>query len=150
MKFKEFVNKSEALDIKNTLSKIPKKHFLSIKDYKVSFESGEVLKGDSKHIGFIDEKNKKIKIASPWYYSKEFTLLHEIAHSVWKNLDKKQKQKWKEIVKVFSNKDVNKEAKKSLNQNDEEIFCMCYANFYSKHKLLTYDEKTCKDFIKNL
>lgn len=154
MKFKEFISKSDRHDVNNVLQKLPKKHYNLIKDYKISFESGSTLKKDKKHIGFIDEEKKLIKIAAPWYYSREFTLLHEVAHSVWKyELSNKNKKEWKEIVKLSKDKqksNITKEASKSLDQQEEEIFCMAYANYYSKHKILTYDNENYYKFIKNL
>lgn len=154
MKFQEFINKSDEFDIKKVLKNIPKKHYNLIKDYKISFEGGSTLKKDSGHIGFIDEEKKLIKIAAPWYYAREFTLLHEIAHSVWKHVvSDEQKKQWEKAVK--SNKkdqkeNLSKEASKSLDQNDEEIFCMTYANYYSKHKILTYNTEDYYKFIENL
>lgn len=133
---------NENTDVKKTLKKIPKKHFELIKKYKIHFEPNNTLKGDAKHIGFIDEKNKKIKIAAPWNYSREFTLLHEVAHAVWKYmLDRNDKKEWKKIVKNTKNKQ---------NQNDEELFCMAYANYYAKHKVEIHNHETWNEFIKNI
>lgn len=149
IKFKEFIKNSA--DFQKTINKIPKKHYNLIKDYNIKFESGDVVSNDKNYIGIIDEKNKIIKISCPWYYSREFTFLHEIAHSVWKHiLSDDNVKNWKQICKKYNIKNISKEAKKSLEQNSEEIFCMAYANFYTKHKLKTYDSKLFDNFIKSL
>lgn len=154
MNFKLFLENTEnySKDVKITLKRIPKKHYDLIKKYTIEFEPNNTLKGDSDHIGLIDEKNKKIKIAAPWNFSREFTILHEIAHAVYRELDKLKKKKWKDIVKKNTNKQIkeNPQAKNSLKQNAEEIFCHCYANFYAKHKNSTYNNKQWMNFIKSI
>lgn len=150
MNFKLFLENSEHYDsdIKKTLNKLPKKHCDLIKDYKIKFEHKNTLKNDLNHIGFIDEKNKIIKIAAPWNYGRSFTLLHEIAHAVWKYIvTTKQKKEWSEI---FEKQKKNMKKHESLDQSAEEIFAMAYANFYSKHKLLTYENKAWNSFISKL
>lgn len=149
MNFKLFLENSEHYnsDIKKTLNKLPKKHRDLIKNYQIKFEPKNTLKNDSNHIGLIDEKNKIIKIAAPWNYSRSFTLLHEIAHAVWKYVVKEdQKKQWNKIFKE-QKKNMKHD---SINQSAEEIFAMAYANFYSKHKLLTYDNKAWNFFISKL
>ena len=154
MKFKEFLKKTDRIDVEKALDKIPKSHHNLIKDYKISFEGESTLKGDSGHIGFIDEKKKIITIAAPWYYGREFTFLHEIAHAVWKHIvSEDQKKRWDKLIKSNKKKqkeNLSKEAAKSLDQKNEEIFCMVYANYYTKHKILTYNDKNYYNFIKNL
>lgn len=144
MNFKLYLEKTNlySLDIKKTLNKLPKKHYKLIKDYKIEFQPNNTLKGDSGHIGFIDEENKKITIAAPWNYGREFTLLHEVAHAVWKYVvSKEEKKEWSKIVKNTENKQ---------KQNDEELFCMAYANFYAKHKIEIHNHENWSVFIKNL
>lgn len=150
MNFKLFLESKEySKDIKNTLAKLPKDHSALIKGYKIEFQPNNTLKGDSEHIGFIDEENKKIRIAAPWNYGRCFTFLHEIAHAVWKyKVSTEKKKEWKELFASEKNK--IKTNKDSLNQNAEEIFAMCYANFYAKHKISTYENKKWNEFIKNL
>lgn len=146
MKFKQYLSDEEKKDVKNTLEKIPAHHAKLVKGYEISFQSSNSLKRDSKHIGFIDEENKKIVIASPWNYGREYTLLHEIGHAVWKYvLNEKMKAEWKKLVGKVRLKN-----KKDLSQNDEEIFCMCYAQHYAKNKLCKYDHEDLVNFVKNI
>lgn len=151
MNFKLFLESEEqkeySKDLKQTMKKLPKDHCVLIKGYKIKFEPTNTLKNDSEHIGFIDEEKKIIRIAAPWNYGRNFTLLHEIGHAVWnKKLDEKKKKEWNVLFK----KEKNKIKHKSLNQNAEEIFAMCYANFYSKHKILTYNNSKWMKFIDSL
>ena len=144
MNFKLFLEgvENHTKDVKKTLRKIPKKHYDLIKKYKIEFQPNNTLKGDSDHIGFIDEEKNKIKIAAPWNYGREFTLLHEIAHAVWKyKVSKEKKEEWEKIVKQTKNKQ---------NQNDEELFCMAYANYYAKHKVEIHNHENWNKFIKSL
>lgn len=153
MNFKLFLEKTEfyTQDVKKTLGKIPKDHANLIKNYKIKFEPENTLKNDSNHIGFIDEKNKKIRVAAPWNYSRSFTFLHEIGHAVWKyKLDEKQKKEWAKILKSTKEKqkkNLPKESRDALNQDVEEIFCMAYASKYSKHPIITYTNKDWDSFI---
>lgn len=148
MNFKIFLENLEAYskDVRQSIKKLPKKHADLIKGYKIKFEPNNTLKKDKKHVGFIDEEKKTITIAAPWNYGRNFTLLHEIAHAVWKYLGEEKKKEWKELFLREKKKMKNK----SLNQNYEEIFAMAYANFYSKHKLLTYENKSWNKFIKSI
>jgi hypothetical protein len=144
MNFKIFLENSEnySADVKETFKKLPRKHFSLIKDYKVEFEPNNTLEGDSGHIGFIDEEKKQIKIAAPWNYGREFTLLHEVGHAVWKYLvNQKKRKEWNEIVK---------QTKDKQKQNDEELFCMAYANYYAKHKIEIHNHENWNKFIKNI
>jgi len=148
MRFKEYIEKNESSleDMKKTLKKIPKKHYEIIKDYKIIFQSSGTLKNDDKHIGLIDEKNKTITVASPWNFSREFTLLHEIAHAVWQYLvSDKQKKEWTKIFKNTKSKN-----KKDLSQNEEEIFCMTYAQYYARNKLIKFNHENLLNFIKKI
>lgn len=146
MRFKQFISSEEKKDIARTLEKIPKAHAKLVKGYEISFQSSSCLKGDKGHVGFIDEESKKITIASPWNYGREYTLLHEIGHAVWKYvLDEKLKEEWKKILAK-----VKAKHKKDLSQNEEEIFCMCYAQHYAKNKLCKYDHKELDDFVSKI
>lgn len=143
MKFKQYISREERKDVERTLEKIPKSHARLIKGYEISFQPSNSLKGDEKHIGFIDEEKKKIVVSAPWNYGREYTFLHEIGHAVWKYaLDKKDKEEWKKILKKSRSKN-----KKDLSQNDEEIFCMSYAQHYARNKLVKYDHDELDDFI---
>lgn len=156
MDFKLFLENMEEYqkDIKNILKNIPKNHANLIKNYKINFEPTNTLKNDSDHIGFIDEENKIIKIAAPWNYSRCFTVLHEVAHAVYKyKLDKKLKKEWNEIVKNTKQKQkqsLPKKCQSAISQNSEELFCMAYASFYSKHSVNTYENKIWRNFIEKI
>lgn len=144
MDFKIYFEQSENCDgeVRKTLKKIPKKHKNLIKGYKIVFQSGPTLKGDGGHIGFIDEEKKRITIAAPWNYGREYTLLHEIAHAVWKYLvDEKRREEWKSIVK---------NTKEKQKQNAEELFCMAYANEYANHEHVIHTHEAWSKFIKRL
>jgi hypothetical protein len=146
MKFKQYISKQEQKDIQSTLEKIPRSHADLVKGYEISFQPSNCLKGDKGHIGFIDEEKKKIVISSPWNYGREYTLLHEVGHAVWKRyMDETKKSEWKKILGRVRLKN-----KKDFDQNDEEIFCMCYAQHYAKNKLCKYDHKELDKFISRI
>lgn len=147
MNFKQYMKESsDDEDVSKTLSKIPKSHSDLVRGYKIVFQPGNCLKGDDKHIGLIDEKNKTITIASPWNYGREYTLLHEVAHAVWKFLlSKKNKNEWKRLLEQEREK-----GKPHIRQNHEEIFCMTYAQYYAKNKLKKFDHPVLVNFISSL
>lgn len=148
MDFREYINESAEgqKDVKKTLGKIPRSHARLVDGYKFKFQPSNTLKGDDGHIGFIDEKNKTITIASPWNYGREYTLLHEVGHAVWKYvLDDEAKSKWKNLLAP-----VRKANRKDLNQNDEEIFCMTYAQVYANNKITKFDHGSLIDFVKKV
>jgi len=143
MNFKEFLEKADSTeaDVKESLGKLPKKHAALVKGYKFKFLSTNTL-SDGENIGFIDEEKKTITIASPWNYGREFTFLHEVGHAVWKYIvDRKKKKEWIEIVK---------RTKEKQDQNDEELFCMAYANEYANHQDVIHDHPEWSKFIKSL
>lgn len=143
MNFKKFFEDKK--DIEDTLNLLPEKHIKLLDGFILNYTCNNTLKSDNKSVGIL--KNNKITISAPWNYSRQFTTLHEIAHIVWcKALSSDQKQSWKKIF----NEEKNKIEHPSINQNYEEIFCMCYANHYSKHKLKTYENKKWDKFIENL
>lgn len=145
MEFKKYLRSEEKKDIQKTIARIPKSHSELVKDYEIVFQPNNTLKGDDRHIGLIDEKNKRITIASPWNYGREYTLLHEIGHAVWKFLvSDKQKAEWKRLVSKEKSRD------KNLKQNEEEVFCMLYAQNYAKNKIKKYDNENLVDFIKSI
>jgi len=148
MEFRQYLTESRKgqKDVKNTLGKLPKQHAELIKGYEFVFQPQNTLKGDDGHIGFIDEKKKTITIASPWNYGREYTLLHEVGHAVWKYaVDEKKKSEWKKILAP-----IRKANKKDLDQNDEEIFCMTYAQVYARNKINKYDHEALVDFVRKV
>jgi hypothetical protein len=142
MDFRQFFENYEE-DIKQTLSKLPKGHQDLIKGYKFKFQPGNTLKGDNGHIGVTDEEKKTITICAPWFYPREFTLCHELAHKVWATLSEKQKKKWADIIKKTK-------MEKKDRQNDEELFCHAYGATYVKHPPTTFAHETWINFIKSL
>ncbi len=145
MEFRQFIETAEHVmkDVRKTLKKIPKQHSALLKKWKYSFEDGNGLKGDVEHIGYMDRVNKKINIASPWNYGRQYAFLHEIGHIVWENLITNElKEEWKKIVKN------TKEPKQ--NQSLEELFCMAYANTYAKNKIVIHDHEEWDKFIRKL
>lgn len=132
-------------DVGRTLGKIPSAHRELVRGYKIVFQPGNGLKGDPKHVGLIDEKEKTITLAAPWNHSREYTLLHEVGHAVWKYvLDEEMKKKWAKMVESKKGKGQH------LNQGAEETFCMLYAQYYAKNKLLKYDHPELLEFMKKL
>ena len=144
--FKKYLESEEKKDIKRTLEKIPERHALLVKDYEIVFQPNNTLKGSKGHIGLIDEKKKRITIASPWNYPREYTLLHEIGHAVWKFiLDDDGKKKWKSLLGREREKN-----KRNLGQDDEEIFCMIYAQVYAKNKMKKYEIEVLEGFVRSI
>jgi hypothetical protein len=148
MEFRQYLNEGSESekDVRRTLKRIPAAHAALVKDYKFVFQPTNCLRGDNKHIGLIDEKNKTITIAAPWNYGREYTLLHEVGHAVWKYiLDDDKRAEWKKLLGP-----VRKRNKRDLDQNDEEIFCMAYAQAYAKNGLEKYDHDELVDFVRGL
>ena len=139
-------------DVEHTLSGVPESHKNLIKGYTYKTEVGNTLKGDDGHVGVIDEKKKKITLAAPWYYSREMVFLHEVAHAIFKyKMTPQLKKEWNDLMKKTINamKKDNPDTKKSLIQDNEEIFCMAYAVYYSTHKNKTFYNDEWMNFIKN-
>ncbi len=142
----------EKKDIQKTLSKLPQSHQNLVKNYRWKFHAGNTLNGDNQHVGYIDDGDKEIAVAGPWGYGREFCVLHEVAHKVLKVLPESIKHQWTDLLSKTKSAQIqnNKDNEDALDQNAEEIFCMSYANFYAKHKLLTYSNPQWMEFIKNL
>jgi len=144
MEFKNFLLESEKnmADVRATLLKIPAKHKALAKNYKFKFQKDNTLNGDDEHIGEIDDEKKVITIAAPWNYGREYTILHEIGHLIWKwMVNDKMKEKWGKIVKGTKDK---------MNQNAEELFCMAYANTYAESKIKIHDHPEWEKFVKSI
>ena len=144
MNFKSFLTDSENKDVEKTLAKLPKAHRDFVSKYKISFQGGCTLKGDGDHIGEVDDVKKRIIVAAPWNYPREFCLLHEIAHLVWgKFVSDEQKKTWKDLCKKTK-------LKKNARQNEEELFCQGYAATYCKRPPTDYFHEEWVKFIKSL
>ncbi len=141
-----FLEQEEDKDILKTLSNLPQDHSDLIKGYRVKLVAGNTLDNDDEHIGYMDKSPREIVVASPWNYGREFTLLHEIGHRVYETLDNKSRQDWAKIVKQVKSNEQNKE----LNQSDEELFCMIYAQHFTATKLKKFDFPRLLDFIQRI
>lgn len=147
LNFKIFLENEEISGLAKTLSNVPKRHRELIHNFELKFNNDTTL--DKKNVGL--KCGKKINIASPWHYSKEFVTLHELGHVVWENLSSKIKNKWKKLLKkTIKEQKKNSNSKPSLNQNTEEIFCMAYASTYSKHPSSVFYNKEWVNFIKSI
>ena len=139
-----FEGKEECENTDNTLDKLPKSHAALVKGYKFKWENGNCLKGDNEHVGVIDPKKKTITIAAPYNYGREFTFLHELGHKVF--------EKWMTPALLKEWKAIIKKTKDKQNQNAEELWCMAYANYFAKNKMVIHNhpewERHMKKFIK--
>lgn len=146
LNFKNFMEKFEKSeeegDIEQTLNKVPKSHRDLLHGFNIKFHKGNTLDGDDEHIGYMDDQEREIAVASPWRYPREWTFLHELAHLVWgKFVTPDSKNEWQTIVKNTKNKQ---------NQNAEELFAMSYANYYAHHKIEIHNHPEWDNFIKKL
>lgn len=150
--FKLFLESEESKNVKALIAKLPKSHQKLLNGFKIRFTSGNTLPGDDGHVGYIHKD--KIVVAAPFLYSRSHVLLHEISHLFWeKGMSKEQKGEWEKLFKKYKKshqKTLPEEAQSALDQNAEEIFCMVYANYYSKHQNTTYNHPKWMEFIKNL
>jgi hypothetical protein len=146
----EKMETEEHKNIHSALKRLPLKHQELMHGFKVKLTSNNTIKNDDQHIGWI-YKNK-ITISAPWNYGREMVFLHEIAHMVWEKLMTPElKKEWKSLLKDTKPEQIKKNGilrKKSLNQNDEELFAMAYAVTYSRHMLMTYANEQWQNFIK--
>lgn len=157
IRFKEFFQQHDNMieekgDIKKTLAKLPPSHQSLVQGFKWKFHGGNTLNGDAKHVGYMDDNSKEIAVAAPWNFSREFAILHEIAHKVYEKLPNEIKHQWASLVHNNAQTQMqdNPQAKDSLKQEPEEIFCHSYANYYSKHKNATYNNPEWMKFIEEL
>lgn len=147
MSFKQFLIKSEDSykeEISKTLKKLPSSHSALIKGFKFEFQGGNTLKFDNGHVGSIDVKNKKIIIAAPWSYGREWTLLHELGHLIYANfLNPNLIKEWKKIAK-------STKMKKEDRQDPQELFCHAYSSFYAKNSVVKFNFPEWDQFIRNV
>lgn len=139
--FRQFLETEEEQDIRHTLAKLPPSHAALVKGFDFGFQGGNTLKGDDENIGYMDPENKKVVVAAPWNYGREFTLLHEVGHRVYERLSDDLKHRWAVIVHNTKNKQ---------KQSPEELFCMAYANHYAKNKIVIHDHPEWHRFIEEL
>lgn len=140
--FENSMSQEEDKNVKATLKKLPKAHQALLKGFKIKFISGNTLKGDKEHVGYMLTSPKEIVIASPWNYPREFTFLHEVGHLVWAQfVDEGLQKEWQKVV------DSTKERQ---HQGYEELFCMAYASHFAKNKISIHDHETWHSFIHKL
>jgi hypothetical protein len=154
MRFRDYIESDASMgeekdDIVKTLSKLPPSHRNRVKGFDWKFQGGNTLSGDQQHVGYMDSQEKEIAVAAPWNYGREFTALHEIAHTIWESLPPEVQKQWFHVVKN-TKPSADGQNNDSLNQNPEELFCMSYACYYAKHKIVTYYKPEWMNFIKNL
>lgn len=140
--FRLFCEQSEEQEqnLKATLKKLPPSHQKLISSYKIKWHGDNTLQGDDGHIGIVNPNNKTITIAAPWNYGREYTFLHEIAHKVFEQfMTKELFAEWKRILAGTKNK---------MKQNAEELFCMAYANYFAKNKIVIHTHPEWESFIK--
>ena len=143
MDFKVFFEQEDSNNISKTISKLPKSHQELLNGFKIKYTPDNTLDHDNKHVGII--QNKNITVSAPWNYGREWVTLHEIGHRVWEEkMTKELRKEWSLIAKKIKQSNKNK----SLQQNDEELFCFAYAAAYAKHPVVTFYHKTWVDFIK--
>jgi hypothetical protein len=142
--FKEFMESNES-DARETIRKLPKSHRQLVRGFSLSFHPNGTLKGDNEHIGKVENMpgKKKITLAAPYYYPREFALLHEIGHLVYARYVKgtKLEKQWMSMCGSTENK---------VRQSCEEIFCHSYANVYGHNKISKHDHSNLESFIKRL
>lgn len=139
MEFRLFLENEEKKNLEATIKKLPKSHQSLLRGFHVKYQSGNTIKGDEGHIGFI--QGNKIVVAAPWNYSREYTTLHEIGHLVYERLCSKEwKNKWKIVVKQNPHRQ---------KQDDEELWCMAYANYFALHKNVTHTHPAWQNYMKN-
>jgi hypothetical protein len=141
--FREFIESNES-DAKASIRKLPRSHRALVRGFSLKFHPSGTIKGDDGHIGKVEDAPKKrITVASPWFYPREFALLHEIAHLVWAKFVKGKplEKKW---LRIYKN------TKGRVKQNAEECFCHAYANYYGHNQILKHDHQAWDDFIRHL
>jgi len=143
MEFKTFIENEEKKNINATLAVIPKSHMKLVKGFSYKFQPHNTLNNDGENVGELDPQKKKITVAAPWHYGREFTVLHEIGHSVYETLSKSQIAQWDKLAQKLK-KDPKRETQ---DQCAEELFCMAYANTYAKHKDKIHDHPEWEKFI---
>ena len=133
----EQIDQKQKQDLEKTLSRLPP-HFRRLTDgFDFHFEDGNDLHGDDGHVGVVSTSPKKIiRVAAPWRYGREFTVLHEIGHLVWATFVKNtpQEEAWRQLA----------------GKDYEEDFCMGFGSRYSQHPVTTYVKPGWTEFFDSL
>lgn len=141
--FKDFVTEDE--DVAKTIARLPMQCQKLVKGYKVQFEPHNTLKGDKGHVGMITNTPEKlIRIASPWRYGRQFTLLHEIGHLAYEAYIRGTplEKKWEKLAFSVENRKKDESA--------EELWCHSFAAVYCDHPPAIHYHPEWVRFIKNL
>lgn len=141
--FKHFMESNDS-DAKASLRKLPSSHRALVRGFPIKFVSTGTIPGDKNHIGKVQDKpSKSITVAAPWFYPREFALLHEIGHLVYAKWVKGTplEKKWNKIAGS---------TKGRVKDNFEELFCHAYASFYSHNQITKHDHKNWDSFIRAL
>lgn len=141
--FKQFVTEDE--DVSKTLAKLPAHHRELLKGYKFLFEPHNTLQGDDGHVGMIVNQPKKIiRIAAPWNYGREFTVLHEIAHIIYEMFVRgtELEQAWAKLALSEPNR--------KKDEPPEELWCHCYASMFVKYPPMIHHHAEWVEFIKKI
>lgn len=142
--FREFVT-HENDDVKKTISQLPSHHQALVKGYEFLFEPHNTLKGDDGHVGVITNKPRKIiRVAAPWRWSREFTVLHEIAHLVYEAYIRgtELEKEWEKVALAEPNRKKDESA--------EELFCHSYAAKFCKFPPSVHFHPKWINFIKKV
>lgn len=141
--FKKYV--TEDGDVAKTIAKLPPQYQELVRGYKFLFEPRNTLEGDDGHVGVISNHPKKIiKVAAPWRYSREFTVLHEVAHLVYETFIRGTplEKQWEKLALSVKNRKKDEPA--------EELFCHGFAATYCDHPPVIHYHDEWVKFIKNL
>lgn len=145
--FKQYLIESASTDpsgdVKASIRKLPKAHQKLVKGYEIKFTGNNTLK-DGASVGLNNLKHKKMVVASPWNYGREFAFLHEIGHLVWRDFVAPHKEKVTEWGSIVRN------TKGKLRQNAEELFCHAYANTYAQNKIEVHNHPRWEKFVKKV
>ncbi len=155
MRFREFVQQKDNMqgamqDVKETLAKLPPSHAALVHGFQWKFHAGNTLNGDEEHVGYMDDNSREIAVAAPWNYGREFTILHEVAHKVWEKFVMPNQQLVQQWYKLAQHMTPEQQHDKSLQQEPEELFCMSYAQKYTKNKIEKFNNPLWEKFIGNL
>jgi hypothetical protein len=148
--FKLFFEQTEEQqkNVKMTLAKLPTAHQKLIAKYKIKWHCDSTLSGDNKHVGIINPHTNTITIAASWKYPQQWVFLHEIGHLVWAsfiNPVSKITKYWDKLVKQHITPEIKKRK-----EDNEEIWCHCYAAAYCDHPVDIFNIKPLVEFIKTL
>jgi hypothetical protein len=142
--FRQFLETTAHTEAIRSVRKLPAAYRKLLRGYTFRFQTGGTLKGDGDHIGVVQNTpTKKIVVASPWFYPREFALLHEIGHLVWAKYvaGTPLEKKWRSACSG---------AKTKIKQNAEEVFCHVFSQYYSTNKLVKFDYPHLLSFIRSL